>query len=43
MGIEYCYLWDGRDWLVHKVGDVGKQGFPAFDFVEVGILKEITI
>jgi len=43
MGVEYCYLWDGQDWLVHKVDDHDAHGFPVFDFVEVGILKEITV
>lgn len=43
MGVEYCYLWDGQDWLVHKVDESDDHGFPVFDYVEVGILKEITI
>jgi len=43
MGVEYYYLWDGQDWLVHKHDDQDDHGFPVFDYVEVGILKEITI
>lgn len=43
MGVEFFYLWDGQDWLVHKHYDTDYNGFPVFDYVEVGILKEITI
>jgi len=41
-GCEYFYLFNGQDWLVHKVGDVDVYDFPVFDFVEVEILKEIV-
>jgi hypothetical protein len=31
--INYAYLWDGRNWLVHARGDVDDNGFPVFDLV----------
>jgi hypothetical protein len=43
MGVEFFYLWDGQDWLVHKHYDTDYNGFPVFEYVEVGILKEIVI
>ena len=42
MGVEYFYLFDGRDWLVHRSDDMDEHGFPIFDFVTVEILKEIV-
>ena len=42
MGVEYYYLFDGRDWLVHSADNMDDHGFPIFDYVEVEILKEIV-
>lgn len=42
MGCEYYYLFNGQDWLVHKYGNMDKNEFPIFDYVEVEILNLIT-
>lgn len=42
MGTEYAYLFDGKDWLVHSMGNMDSNGFPIFDYVEVALLQEIT-
>ena len=36
---EYAYLFDGKDWIVHKWDNKDEHGFPIFDFVEVEVLK----
>jgi len=41
MGVEYYYLFDGKDWLVSN-GNKDANGFAIFDYVEVEILKEIV-
>lgn len=33
-GEEYAYVWNGNDWLVHRVGNNDEMGFPIFDYVE---------
>jgi hypothetical protein len=40
-GIEYAYLFNGDDWLVHKLGD-NRDGSPVFEYVEVALLKQIV-
>ena len=42
MGVEYFYLFDGQDWIVHRRDNMDEHGFPIFDFVTVEILKEIV-
>ena len=41
MGVEYYYLFDGKDWIVSS-GELDQHGFPIFDYVEVEVLKEIV-
>ena len=41
MGVEYYYLFDGKDWIVSN-GKKDANGFAMFDYVEVEILKEIV-
>lgn len=41
MGVEYYYLFDGKDWIVSS-GELDQHGFPIFDYVEVEALKEIV-
>lgn len=38
-GSEYAYLFDGKDWIVHRWDNKDEHGFPIFDFVEVEVLK----
>ena len=41
MGVEYYYLFEGKDWIVSS-GELDQHGFPIFDYVEVEALKEIV-
>jgi len=41
---EWAYMWDGEQWLVHKITqDVRpgeSEGYPLFDFAEIAIKKD---
>ena len=36
---EWAYLWDGENWLVHKMSNNDDGGFPVFDFADVALLQ----
>mgnify|MGYP000010367979 FL=1 len=39
---EWAYLWDGENWLVHKMSNDDDGGFPVFDFADVAIIQHQT-
>tara|TARA_B110000977_G_C10916919_1_gene431499 strand:+ start:473 stop:892 length:420 start_codon:yes stop_codon:yes gene_type:complete len=39
-GIEFFYLWNGKEWLVSTGQKV--NGYPTFEFVEVAILEQLV-
>ena len=34
---DYAYLWNGREWLVHRRGHEDENYFPVFDLVETSL------
>ena len=36
---EWAYLWDGENWLIHKMSNDDDSGFPVFDFASVALLQ----
>ena len=44
MNVEFCYLWNGTDWIVHDVLHSTPRGsyhdYPEFDFVEFILANE---
>lgn len=41
MGVEYYYLFDGKDWIVNEYEKKDAHGFPVFDFVETVITPKM--
>jgi len=41
MGVEYYYLFDGKDWIVNEYEKKDEHGFPVFDFVETVITPKM--
>lgn len=41
MGVEYYYLFDGKDWIVNEYEKKDANGFPVFDFVETVITPKM--
>jgi hypothetical protein len=39
---DYAYLWNGREWLVHKANDYDDNDFPVFDTLEVKVEEEVA-
>lgn len=41
MGVEYYYLFDGKDWIVNEYETKDDAGFPVFDFVEMKVTPKM--
>lgn len=37
---DYSYLWNGREWLVHRCNDTDANGFPVFERLEDVLERE---
>lgn len=42
MGVEYYYLWNGKEWLVNAYGNKHHStGFPIFDFIDIAQRSDV--
>jgi hypothetical protein len=39
---DYAYLWNGREWLVHKCSETDDNGYPVFDLLETVVECELA-